>query len=65
MDRRLRLARPPAEHPPRVAFLPFRDPGMELTTSLAVRRTDPPAGVEPLLRACTAPDGSGALDLDR
>jgi len=50
---------------PRVAFLPFRDPGMELTTSLAVRRTDPPAGVDPLLRACAAPDGSEALDLDR
>ncbi|MFB6441494.1 LysR substrate-binding domain-containing protein [Streptomyces sp. NPDC056411] len=43
---------------PRVAFLPFRAPGMELTTSLAVRRTDPPTGLAPLLAACTsAPDG--------
>ncbi|KIZ15593.1 LysR family transcriptional regulator [Streptomyces natalensis] len=54
---------------PRVAYLPFRNPGMELTTYLAVHRTDPsPAsgrgyprpGVELLLRACAA-----ATDLDR
>ncbi|GGU46191.1 LysR family transcriptional regulator [Streptomyces albospinus] len=37
---------------PRVAYLPFRNPGMELTTYLAVRRTDPPPGLEALLRAC-------------
>ncbi|MEU6329427.1 LysR family transcriptional regulator [Streptomyces sp. NPDC047049] len=53
---------------PRVAFLPFRTPGMELTTSLAVRRTDPPAGAEQLLRACEparlTDDGAGS-DLDR
>ncbi|MFJ9418914.1 LysR substrate-binding domain-containing protein [Streptomyces sp. NPDC101227] len=40
---------------PRVAYLPFRNPGMELTTSLAVQRAAPPAGVELLLRACAAP----------
>lgn len=62
---------------PRVAFLPFRNPGMELTTYLAVRRTDPPAGLDPLLRACAAtgdgqgrppdrrPGGAPPLDLDR
>ncbi|MFI0717234.1 LysR substrate-binding domain-containing protein [Streptomyces inhibens] len=49
---------------PRVAFLPFRNPGMELTTFLAVRRTDPPAGLDLLLRACAATDGE-RLDLDR
>ncbi|WP_043266943.1 LysR family transcriptional regulator [Streptomyces sp. CT34] len=37
---------------PRVAYLPFRNPGMELTTYLAVRRADPPPGLEALLRAC-------------
>ncbi|QHC24788.1 LysR family transcriptional regulator [Streptomyces sp. GS7] len=45
---------------PRVAYLPFRNPGMELTTYLAVRRADPTAGLEALLRACatsTAADG--------
>ncbi|MFI1203228.1 hypothetical protein ACH4VR_27985 [Streptomyces sp. NPDC020883] len=42
---------------PGVAYLPFRSPGMQLTTSLAVRRTDPPDGVDLLLRACaTAAD---------
>ncbi|MFI9051015.1 LysR substrate-binding domain-containing protein [Streptomyces sp. NPDC053427] len=45
---------------PKVAYLPFRNPGMELTTSLAVQRTAPPEGVELLLRACAAP-----ADLDR
>ncbi|WP_407288387.1 LysR substrate-binding domain-containing protein [Streptomyces sp. BP-8] len=46
---------------PRVAFLPFRNPGMELTTYLAVRRSDPPAGLDLLLRACAATDrGQGA-----
>ncbi|MGW3013596.1 LysR family transcriptional regulator [Streptomyces sp. NPDC001219] len=50
---------------PRVAFLPFRDPGLELTTSLALRRSDPPAGTGPLLRACTAEDGSDVPDRDR
>ncbi|MFE0193677.1 LysR family transcriptional regulator [Streptomyces sp. NPDC058989] len=42
---------------PRVAFLPFRNPGMELTTYLAVRRSDPPAGLDLLLRACAATGG--------
>ncbi|MGW2410541.1 LysR substrate-binding domain-containing protein [Streptomyces sp. NPDC001739] len=46
-------------HTPRVAFLPFRNPGMELTTHLAVRRSDPPAGLEPLLRACAEAGGGG------
>ncbi|MFG2223293.1 LysR substrate-binding domain-containing protein [Streptomyces sp. NPDC048644] len=41
---------------PRVAFLPFRDPGMELTTHLVVRRASPPAGIAELLAAC-APEG--------
>ncbi|MEU9114057.1 LysR family transcriptional regulator [Streptomyces sp. NPDC048483] len=39
---------------PRVDYLPFRNPGMELTTSLAVQRTAPPAGVDLLLQACAA-----------
>ncbi|MCZ0992833.1 hypothetical protein O1L44_06345 [Streptomyces noursei] len=39
---------------PGVAYLPFRNPGMELTTSLAVRRAGPPDGVDLLLRACAA-----------
>lgn len=50
---------------PRAAFLPFHDPGMELTTFLAVRRTDPPAGLDLLLRACAAGDGGEGSDLDR
>ncbi|MGW1379634.1 LysR substrate-binding domain-containing protein [Streptomyces sp. NPDC002446] len=41
---------------PRVAFLPFRNPGMELTTYLAARRGDPPAGLDLLLRACAERD---------
>ncbi|MFJ6750007.1 MULTISPECIES: LysR substrate-binding domain-containing protein [unclassified Streptomyces] len=45
---------------PRVAFLPFRNPGMELTTYLAVHRTEPPAGLDLLLRACAPTGGSGA-----
>jgi DNA-binding transcriptional LysR family regulator len=44
---------------PRVAFLPFRGPGLALTTGLAVRDGDPPALLEPLLTACAA-----ARDLD-
>ncbi|MHB6910471.1 LysR family transcriptional regulator [Streptomyces sp. DB-54] len=44
---------------PGVAYLPFRNPGMELTTSLVVRRTDPPDGVDLLLRACAAAGESG------
>ncbi|MFJ6787007.1 LysR family transcriptional regulator [Streptomyces angustmyceticus] len=50
---------------PRVAFLPFRQPGMELTTSLVVRRTDPPAGLDSLLRACAATDDGAGSDRDR
>ncbi|MFF7231443.1 MULTISPECIES: LysR family transcriptional regulator [unclassified Streptomyces] len=50
---------------PRAAFLPFRDLGMELTTFLAVRRTDPPAGLDLLLRACAVRDGGAGSDLDR
>lgn len=50
---------------PRVAFLPFRTPGMELTTSLAVRRTDPPAGLAQLLRACAVTDAGAGPDRDR
>ncbi|MEV0375406.1 LysR family transcriptional regulator [Streptomyces sp. NPDC050636] len=46
---------------PRVAFLPFRNPGMELTTYLAVHRTDPPAGLDALLRACAATGENGAV----
>ncbi|MFF4699579.1 LysR family transcriptional regulator [Streptomyces chattanoogensis] len=49
---------------PRVAFLPFRNPGMELTTHLAVQRTDPPAGIDLLLRACATKGESGALQRD-
>ncbi|MFK0260236.1 LysR substrate-binding domain-containing protein [Streptomyces angustmyceticus] len=49
---------------PRVVFLPFGHPGMELTTSLVVRRTDPPAGLDPLLRACAATERSAVTDLD-
>lgn len=49
---------------PRVAFRPFRNPGMELTTYLALRRTDPPAGLEQLLRACAAPEDGEAPALD-
>ncbi|ANZ15566.1 transcriptional regulator [Streptomyces noursei ATCC 11455] len=45
---------------PGVAYLPFRNPGMELTTSLAVRRAGPPDGVDLLLRACAAAGESGA-----
>ncbi|WEB39755.1 LysR family transcriptional regulator [Streptomyces yunnanensis] len=45
---------------PGVAYLPFRNPGMELTTSLAVRRVGPPAGVDLLLRACAAAGAGGA-----
>ncbi|MGX7760029.1 LysR family transcriptional regulator [Streptomyces angustmyceticus] len=50
---------------PRVAFLPFGHPGMELTTSLVVRRTDPPAGLDSLLRACAATDDGAGSDRDR
>lgn len=64
MDRRLRRARRPAEHP-RVAFLPFRNLGMELTTYLAIRRTDPPAGLDLLLKACAVPGTGRDADLDR
>ncbi|UNO39360.1 LysR family transcriptional regulator [Streptomyces sp. MST-110588] len=42
-------------HAPRVAFQPFRTPGLELTTCLAVRRAAPPACLDALLAACAAP----------
>ncbi|MFJ5593000.1 LysR substrate-binding domain-containing protein [Streptomyces noursei] len=45
---------------PGVRYLPFRNPGMELTTSLVVRRANPPDGVDALLRACAAAGESGA-----
>ncbi|KUL40901.1 hypothetical protein ADL22_14630 [Streptomyces sp. NRRL F-4489] len=45
---------------PGVVYLPFRGPGMELTTCLLVRRADPPPGVDALLRACAAAGASGA-----
>ncbi|MFF8898807.1 LysR substrate-binding domain-containing protein [Streptomyces lydicus] len=50
---------------PRVAFLPFRNLGMELTTYLAIRRTDPPAGLDLLLKACAVPGTGRDADLDR
>ncbi|MFI1618262.1 LysR family transcriptional regulator [Streptomyces lydicus] len=50
---------------PRVAFLAFRNLGMELTTYLAIRRTDPPAGLDLLLKACAVPDPGRDADLDR
>ncbi|MFD9205793.1 LysR substrate-binding domain-containing protein [Streptomyces sioyaensis] len=50
---------------PRSAFLPLRDPGLELTTFLAVRRNDPPAGLDLLLRACAVRDDGAGSDLDR
>ncbi len=48
-----------ALHAPRVAFLPFRAPGLALTAGLAVRRGRPARPVELLLRACVR-----AADLD-
>ncbi|MFH8568255.1 LysR substrate-binding domain-containing protein [Streptomyces sp. NPDC017993] len=45
---------------PELRFLPFRNPGMELTAYLAVPRADPPAGLDLLLRAC-APTGGGEV----
>ncbi|MCK7625484.1 LysR family transcriptional regulator [Streptomyces sp. RS10V-4] len=45
---------------PGVVYLPFRGPGMELTTCLVVRRGGPPAGVDLLLRACAAAGERGA-----
>ena len=45
---------------PEVRFLPFRNPGMELTAYLAVPRADPPAGLDLLLRAC-APTGGAEV----
>ncbi|MFK0046298.1 LysR family transcriptional regulator [Streptomyces sp. NPDC090741] len=39
---------------PRVAFRPFRAPGLALPIGLAVRRETPPAALEVLLRALTA-----------
>ncbi|MFG2139663.1 LysR substrate-binding domain-containing protein [Streptomyces sp. NPDC048650] len=49
---------------PRVAYLPFRNPGMELTTYLAVQRAEPSEGVAMLLRACAAQNESDALVVD-
>lgn len=43
---------------PRVAFRPFRAPGLALPIGLAVRREAPPAGLEVLLKALTAPPTS-------
>jgi DNA-binding transcriptional LysR family regulator len=45
-----------ALHAPRVAFLPFRAPGLALTAGLAVRRERPARAVESLLRACARRD---------
>jgi DNA-binding transcriptional LysR family regulator len=45
-------------HTSEVRFLPFRNPGMELTAYLAVPRADPPAGLDLLLRACAPTGGS-------
>ncbi len=38
----------------RVAFLPFRAPGLSITTGLAVRRSSPPPALDVLLAACAA-----------
>ncbi|MFI6148744.1 LysR family transcriptional regulator [Streptomyces sp. NPDC051109] len=38
---------------PRVAFRPFRSPGLALPIGLAVRREDPPAALDVLLKALT------------
>jgi DNA-binding transcriptional LysR family regulator len=43
---------------PRVAFRPFRAPGLALPIGLAVRRETPPAALEVLLKALTAPPTS-------
>ncbi|KOU24182.1 LysR family transcriptional regulator [Streptomyces sp. WM6372] len=44
---------------PRVAFRPFRGPGLALPIGLAVRRENPPAALEVLLKAlAAAPTGS-------
>ncbi|MGG2459538.1 LysR family transcriptional regulator [Streptomyces sp. RGM 3693] len=50
---------------PGVTYLPFRNPGMELTTSLVVRRADPPDGVDLLLRACAAAGECGTTAVCR
>ncbi|MFF8593376.1 LysR substrate-binding domain-containing protein [Streptomyces sp. NPDC015220] len=39
-------------HTPRVAFVPFRAPGLALPTGLAVRATDPTPHLDMLLLAC-------------
>ncbi len=39
---------------PRVAFRPFRAPGLALPIGLAVRRATPPAALEVLLKALPA-----------
>jgi DNA-binding transcriptional LysR family regulator len=39
-------------HSPRVAFVPFRAPGLVLSTGLAVRVTAPPPHLDTLLLAC-------------
>ncbi|MFI8533421.1 LysR substrate-binding domain-containing protein [Streptomyces aquilus] len=39
-------------HTPRVAFVPFRAPGLALSTGLAVRASEPPPYLEELLLAC-------------
>ncbi|MFD9792220.1 LysR substrate-binding domain-containing protein [Streptomyces sp. NPDC059070] len=41
-------------HSPRIAFRPFRAPGLALSTGLAVRGGAPSTGLELLLRACGA-----------
>ncbi|MBD0747988.1 LysR substrate-binding domain-containing protein [Streptomyces sp. CBMA152] len=42
-------------HSPRIAFRPFRAPGLTLATGLAVHARTPPAEMDVLLRACAAP----------
>ncbi len=39
----------------RVAFVPFRAPGLSMATGLAVRRASPPVDLDLLLQACAAP----------
>jgi DNA-binding transcriptional LysR family regulator len=42
--------------PSRVAFLPFRAPGLSITTALVVRRDGPTPHLGALLAACAAPE---------
>jgi DNA-binding transcriptional LysR family regulator len=39
----------------RVAFVPFRAPGLSITTGLAVRESAPPPALDLLVEACTSP----------